>query len=593
MLILKFVVILIIFKILIVYADNVQIKLEGLNDVLRSHIESKLSSIRSNDIVIDQCFRNVINSVVYSGLRSSGYYSSIINFFLYPSSSDSNKQENYILVVRVNLGEPTKVSKVDVNSSGDISHDSDYQKLLIESQSYIGQILNHNKYDNFKNKLLNLSLSKGYFDFKFYDSKLIVIPASYKSFWSINFDSGQRYYFGDTHFYGGGLVKIEYLKNLFYVRSGMHYDNQLLIDCHRRLFATNWFHSVVISPNYVNSVNRTVKSIPLDVFLVPAITNNIEFDFGYSGDIGSRLKIVWKNPCINSYGHSFKNIFSFSLLEQYVDLNYKIPLVCSPLEKYYLLKGVIKHENICDTQSSFLVTMNVSRCWDSVIGWNRGINVNWCLNCCNELKKLQSMMLIYPGVSIHRIRQRGGMMPFWGDNQCYSMNISSDLWHSDVNFFFLQSRNIWIRTLLNNNRVIIRNNLGWMKCNDFQSIFSFIREFIFFNNYLIRGYKYQFLFFKNTLLDQLYVPSKFMFGSLEYQYNVVERWWGVFFVDAGNIVKNINGDFCFSFGTGVGVRWQSSIGPARLDFAVPLSCFNKAGSVLQLLHIYVGLGPEL
>ena len=47
----------------------------------------------------------------------------------------------------------------------------------------------------------------------------------------------------------------------------------------------------------------------------------------------------------------------------------------------------------------------------------------------------------------------------------------------------------------------------------------------------------------------------------------------------------------FKTGTGVGVRWESPVGPGeiKLDFAVPVADKDEHG--LQFLRI--GLGPEL
>ena len=76
-------------------------------------------------------------------------------------------------------------------------------------------------------------------------------------------------------------------------------------------------------------------------------------------------------------------------------------------------------------------------------------------------------------------------------------------------------------------------------------------------------------------------------GSLEYQYNVTGKWWGAMFVDSGEAVSDIRKSD-FKTGAGVGVRWQSPVGPIKLDFAVPVGDKDEHG-----LQFYIGLGPEL
>ena len=102
----------------------------------------------------------------------------------------------------------------------------------------------------------------------------------------------------------------------------------------------------------------------------------------------------------------------------------------------------------------------------------------------------------------------------------------------------------------------------------------------------IRGYKYKSIAPKYANGD-LKGASKLITGSLEYQYNVTGKWWGAVFVDSGEAVSDIRRSD-FKTGTGVGVRWESPVGPIKLDFAVPVADKDEHG-----LQFYIGLGPEL
>ena len=59
------------------------------------------------------------------------------------------------------------------------------------------------------------------------------------------------------------------------------------------------------------------------------------------------------------------------------------------------------------------------------------------------------------------------------------------------------------------------------------------------------------------------------------------------FVDGGEAVSDIR-QSDWKAGAGVGVRWQSPVGPIKLDFAVPVGDKEEHG-----LQFYIGLGPEL
>jgi translocation and assembly module TamA len=55
-------------------------------------------------------------------------------------------------------------------------------------------------------------------------------------------------------------------------------------------------------------------------------------------------------------------------------------------------------------------------------------------------------------------------------------------------------------------------------------------------------------------------------ASLEYQHPIVRDWYGAVFLDAGNAADSWS-DWKAVYGTGVGVRWRSPVGPVSVDMA--------------------------
>lgn len=101
----------------------------------------------------------------------------------------------------------------------------------------------------------------------------------------------------------------------------------------------------------------------------------------------------------------------------------------------------------------------------------------------------------------------------------------------------------------------------------------------------IRGYKYKSISPKDDD-GKLIGASKLATGSLEYQYNVSGKWWGPCLSIAAKRSAIFASDF--KTGAGVGVRWQSPVGPIKLDIARPIGDKDEHG-----LQFYIGLGPEL
>nr|WP_230863207.1 autotransporter assembly complex protein TamA [Enterobacter cloacae] len=557
-------------------AANVRLQVEGLSGALEKNVRAQLSTIESDEVTPDRRFRARVDDAIREGLKALGYYEPTIDFDLRPPP----KKGRQVLIARVSPGEPVLIGGTNVVLRGGARTDRDYLDLL-STRPKIGTVLNHGDYDSFKKSLTSVSLRKGYFDSQFNKSQLGIALDRRQAFWDIDYDSGERYRFGDVTF-EGSQIREEYLQNLVPFKKGDYYQSRDLAELNRRLSATGWFNSVVVAPEFEKS--RKTKILPLHGVVSPRTENTIETGAGYSTDVGPRVRATWKKPWMNSYGHSLTTSASISSPEQQLDFSYKIPLLKNPLEQYYLVQGGFKRTDLNDTESDS-TTLAVSRFWDLSSGWQRAINLRWSLDHFTQANVTNTTMLLYPGVMISRTRSRGGLMPTWGDSQRYSIDYSNTMWGSDVDFSVIQAQNVWIRTLYDKHRFVMRGNLGWIETGDFDKVPPDLRFFAG-GDRSIRGYKYKSIAPKDDD-GKLIGASKLATGSLEYQYNVSGKWWGAMFVDGGEAVSDIRRSD-FKTGAGVGVRWQSPVGPIKLDFAVPVGDKEEHG-----LQFYIGLGPEL
>ena len=557
-------------------AANDRLQVEGLSGALEKNVCAQLSTIESDEVTPDRRFRARVDDAIREGLKALGYYEPTIDFDLRPPP----KKGRQVLIARVSPGEPVLIGGTNVVLRGGARTDRDYLDLL-STRPKIGTVLNHGDYDSFKKSLTSVSLRKGYFDSQFNKSQLGIALGRRQAFWDIDYDSGERYRFGDVTF-EGSQIREEYLQNLVPFKKGDYYHSRDLAELNRRLSATGWFNSVVVAPEFEKA--RKTKVLPLHGVVSPRTENTIETGAGYSTDVGPRVRATWKKPWMNSYGHSLTTSASISAPEQQLDFSYKIPLLKNPLEQYYLVQGGFKRTDLNDTESDS-TTLALSRFWDLSSGWQRAINLRWSLDHFTQANVTNTTMLLYPGVMISRTRSRGGLMPTWGDSQRYSIDYSNTMWGSDVDFSVIQAQNVWIRTLYDKHRFVMRGNLGWIETGDFDKVPPDLRFFAG-GDRSIRGYKYKSIAPKDDD-GKLIGASKLATGSLEYQYNVSGKWWGAMFVDGGEAVSDIRRSD-FKTGAGVGVRWQSPVGPIKLDFAVPVGDKEEHG-----LQFYIGLGPEL
>nr|WP_273543339.1 autotransporter assembly complex family protein [Serratia fonticola] len=552
-------------------------QVDGLSGDLERNVRVRLSAITPEEVNAEGRFRARVDAAIRLGLRPLGYYQPTIEF----TFDDNPKLSRPVLIAKVDPGEPVRIAGVDIQLQGGARTDEDYLNLVRTDRPTVGEILNHGQFDSFKSSLTNLALRKGYFDAQMLKSQLGVAEELHKAFWDIDFDSGERYHFGKVIF-KGSQIREDYLQNLLPFHQGDYYSSNDLAELNRRLSATNWFNSVVVSPDFTDS--KESKILPLDAVVTPRSSNIVELGGGFSTDIGPRVLGTWRKPWLNDRGHSLVTAASISQPEQQLDLTYKIPLLRNPLEQYYLLQGGFKRTDLNDTQSDSTKVV-ASRNWDLSSGWQHAVNLSWRLDHFTQGSVTNTTMLLYPGVTVNRTRSRGGLMPVWGDSQRYSIDVSDTTWGSGVDFALLQAQNVWIRSLGEKNRFVVRGQVGWIETNDFDKVPPDLRFFAG-GDRSIRGYKFQGISPRGDD-GKLTGASKMVTGSLEYQYNVTGRWWGAMFVDSGQAVNKFS-DSNFKTGAGVGVRWQSPVGPVKLDIAAPVGDQETHG-----LQFYIGLGPEL
>ena len=526
-------------------AANVRLQVEGLSGPLEKNVRAQLSTIQSDEVTPDRRFRARVDDAIREGLKALGYFEPTIDFELRPPPAKGRQ----VLIAKVTPGEPVLIGGTEVILRGGARTDKDYLDLL-KTRPAIGTVLNQGDYDNFKKSLTSVALRKGYFDSEFNKSQLGIALERRQAFWDIDYNSGERYRFGHVTF-EGSQIRDEYLQNLVPFKEGEEYESKDLGELNRRLSATGWFNSVVVAPEFDKA--RKTKVLPLKGVVSPRTENTIETGVGYSTDVGPRVKTSWKKPWMNSYGHSLTTSASISAPEQVLDFSYKMPLLKNPLEQYYLVQGGFKRTDLNDTEQDS-TTLAVSRYWDLSSGWQRAINLRWSLDHFTQGNVTNTTMLLYPGVMISRTRSRGGLMPVWGDSQRYSIDYSNTAWGSDVDFSVFQAQNVWIRTLYDRHRFVMRGNLGWIETGDFDKVPPDLRFFAG-GDRSIRGYKYKSISPEGSD-GKLKGASKLATGSLEYQYNVTGKWWGAMFVDSGEAVSDIRRSD-FKTGAGVGVRWQS------------------------------------
>lgn len=159
------------------------------------------------------------------------------------------------------------------------------------------------------------------------------------------------------------------------------------------------------------------------------------------------------------------------------------------------------------------------------------------------------------------------------------------MWGLDINFIVMQVQDVWICIFYDCYCFVVCGNFGWIEVDNFDKVLLDLCFFVG-GDCSICGYKYKFILLKDDD-GKLIGVLKLVIGLLEYQYNVSGKWWGVVFVDSGEVVSDIC-ESDFKIGVGVGVCWQLLVGLIKLDIVWLIGDKEEYG-----LQFYIGLGFEL
>lgn len=550
-------------------AAQTTIRLSGLSGELQDNVQLYLDRYSSDEISTSLRFQSRLEQDISTALQALGYYHSDVTIELQNRSNGSR------LLIKVDAGEPTRITEVDLQILGEAAADADFTALLAQAPQ-VGQTVHHGRYDSFKSSLTSLALRKGYFNASFTLARLEVSPSLKQAFVRLHFDSGRRYQFGEVSFQGEH-IRVERLQSLVPFKAGDPYLATQLGQLNQALANTNWFSSILVTGN-TEQLDQFI--LPVEVELAPRKRNSIETGIGYSDDVGARFKLNWLKPWLNDRGHSFNSKLALSGAEQSLEASYKMPLETIANDFWQLQYG-LRNRDYQDTRSQES-NLALERHWLLQSDWYRTASIRWLYEDYTQADQKDNSSLIIPGLSYSRTRQTGSGMPIRADRLLLGIEVSDRSWGSAESFVRLRGRAGYITTFATNHRVIGRLDAGAVLMEQVDNLPPSIRFFAGGDNNL-RGYAYESVSPRNN--DGELIGGRYMATtSLEYQYRVKGNWWLATFADYGSAWSNTPD---WKRGVGFGVRWGSPIGAVRIDFAWGL---DAEGSPFQL---HFSLGPEL
>ncbi len=501
-------------------------------------------------------------------LQPFGYYQPQIEAELI------DQTDTWLARYKVDPGKQVLLDKINVAIQGEAETDPQFLNTLSELALAPGQALRHADYEALKSRLQSLAAERGYYEAVFTRQQLLIYPERGQADIELILDSGPRYRIGEVRF-GEAPVNESLLSRYVPFESGDPVSSNRLLELQRGLAESNYFSRVEVQPLWDQAVEQVV---PVDVRLEANKRRAYRFGAGYGTDTGARVSASEHRRWVNKKGHSVNSAVQLSEVESTAAVQYSVPGK-NPLTDRYSARLAWESE-LTDTTDSELITLGLL--WQKQLGpWQRLLSIDWEQEKFVLDNEARSTSFLIPGMRWSTTSTDNPLNPSRGYRLSFQLNGASQALLSEADFVQGLIAGKHVLTLNERTRLLTRGELGMTAMTNFDVMPSSHRFFAGGDN-SVRGYDYKELGPTGSNGDV--VGGRYLLvGSVEVDYRVAESWRVAGFFDSGNALDSASEPLKNS--AGVGVRWQSPIGPVRVDLAKPL---DDSG-----FRIHFTLGPDL
>lgn len=564
-------------------ADNklLDVDIKGVDGALKKNVQAYLGDKPHTEAQRDAYLFNVEDNVT-DALESLGYYHGRIN-----KNLSRSKDGPWQLAINIKPGEVTHIRWVNIRVNGELLDDRLFNSWLKSIKIRPGDELNHGDYDTIKSQLSAIAFARGYFDGHYTKAEIRVNRDINTAEINLQFNSGNRYEFGNISFSGSDLDP-ELLNKLVPFKQHAKYSTNRIASLNQRLLDTGYFTSIKVLPQLDKLSDNYV---PIKAELTPKPAHSVQVglgaDVGNSSDseLEPRIKLIWKTPQLNSHGHSLEASLEWSPDRPKALFTYTIPL-SDPLDDQLQIKagmlwdkygvtqtfdderGEFHNSGELEARKKILGIARNKR----IHNWLFSYSVNALQESYNQSGTYYSPSFFLLGSSISKTsRGDSSLDPKSGFRQLYSVEYTDPMLGSDARLARLQAQFKWIETFFDKHRFVSRLDLGvnLAKNSELADIPPSLRYFAG-GDQSIRGFSYQELGPYIEYINQdgertrQVVGGRYLaVGSLEYQYYLTPTWRVATFVDGGNAYDT--GQFDPVVSVGGGVHWISPLGPIKLD----------------------------
>ncbi len=513
-------------------------------------------------------FFTAVKKNIRKAMRALGYYDAQL------TSGGSVVDNCWKLRLKIKPGTQTKVTSILTQVIGEGKNEKLFTDILKKPPYSKGDVLNHQKYTDFKAQLSEAAQTLGYYDATFEQHSIKVDPLAYRASIVLILNTGKRYRYGDITV-DQKLLSEKAMAKYILLKKGNFFNAEDLINQQQLLQRSGYFSLIK-----VDVLNEEAKDyqLPVVITLTPKKRNAYKFKVGYGSDTGARIAAEMNRRYLGKSGKQFK------IKAQYAEKlpEFSIQLLNprnNPDDNSLIYHIDLKKDSNNDIDShSLSIGATLVRKFEN--GWVRRASLNAIKDriSVDGENETDAQLLMF-SVGLEKIMADSLLYPKNGWRLKLSLDSAFKTVLSNQDVIRLEAQAKGIKKL-GSGRVLSRINLGTSRVSDFNRLPKNLRFFAG-GNTSVRGYAFEGLGERNK--NNKLIGGKHLLDlSLEYQHPINDSWSAAVFVDAGNAFNNWN-SADLKIGTGLGVRWRSPVGPVRIDVGFPKDNFSD-----PRLHLSVG-----
>ncbi|HSN31496.1 MAG TPA: autotransporter assembly complex family protein [Ideonella sp.] len=468
--------------------------------------------------------------------------------------------EPWVVRLKVEPGERTRVQEVELRFSGPAASDGEARPLLERVREHWtlrrGQPFRQSDWEAAKRQAVRELAGWRYAAAQAVDSQALVDPPSHSASLSVDIASGPPFRFGELHVSGTKRYSDALVENLVPVRPGDVYDREKLILYQRRLLESGYFASVQAE---IDAQPQVADAAPLRVSVIEAPKHHVESGVGYNTDVGPRLQARYSNQDVFDRAWRFGSDLNLDQKIQNLQLNLDTPP--RPGGIWDEVFGRARQQDIQNEVTRELA-VGVSHNYGAGIAPSAYI-----VSAHAEDQRISGVVsdtryAVYFGVrkSFRRtdelVSPREGYVLSGEIGGAPNAMASQPFLRAVANatLFFALGRN---------DDLLLRGQAGAVRSQAREGIPS---TFLFRTggDQTVRGYAFESIGVEQA--GAVVGGRRLLVGSLELTHWVAENWGVAAFVDGGNAWDSgVRSDI--ATGYGLGARFRTPIGPIRADLA--------------------------